>query len=225
MIQKESETTWLGRLVGRILPASSRTPLGSNAELDEVLVDYSLLQEDRLPRIAVHPGALQNQHTINEVIGVYPELIRGRMVLIGDITDASDVFSNPADGKPIAGVLVHALAAQTLATRPLYTFPEWTRYRLDFTLALSIFGAWMLIKHWNHIRDDEGRLLSLMIAVGAIAVIALAMFVNQTRILWDDFLFVALGLAIHPISHRTMHRCKHQLRTMWGAYIGAKHEN
>ena len=212
------------RFLKWLLVRTNPIRITEGVEIEGTYVDYSVLREglspSMLPVITLDPGNFASQRLLDEIISSHAEQIRGQRILIGDVSQATDLFADPADGRLVPGVLIQAAAANTMAGQPLYAFPEGTRFWVDLALALSIFAVWITLKHAYGPRIDEGRLLTLMIVLAAMAVISFALLVNVTHVLWDDFLFVALGLALHPVSHRTMNRCRGAFGSVLKSYLG-----
>jgi CHASE2 domain-containing sensor protein len=186
----------------------AKRQIAEGIELEESFIDYSL--RERLAEEYIHVSAhdFEDSAALKAAIAPQRSLISNKILLLGDIRGGSDLFENPVGGDAIPGVLVHALAANTLSTAPLYGFPEHTRLWLDFALALLVsLGATELENYY----EDRRRLITVLTIGLVTAIICFGMLVNHTRILWDDFLFVALALAVHPFCHRTFEKLRHDL--------------
>jgi len=170
---------------------------------NKFLVDYSLLQRLSDMRIRISSDSFDSEAKLDALMQSNRENIDGKMVLIGKVTAATDKFDNPVSGhEPTAGVLVNASAAFTLATRPLYDIKEPWRTLADFILAVLILLAVLSAAHLFGGGFNQERLRISLLAVAVLAVFWFGVKVNLHRVLWDDFLLVAMSLALHPLAER-----------------------
>ena len=139
------------------------------------------------------------------------ERIHDKMVLIGDLTSYEDPFTSPIGEDPVPGVLIHAAAAYTAVGSPLYEIDERLEGWIDPALAISfiVFIAYVRLRFGE--RYNEHRLLILLTTAAVLCVLAFGALVNAHRILWDDFLIVAVALAIHPTAHKFVMRADHNV--------------
>jgi CHASE2 domain-containing sensor protein len=166
----------------------------------EYSVDYSFLQKLRDGNIpAVSAANIAGQDS----------KLNGRIVLIGNADFENlppDSFVAPGQDQPIPGVYVHAAGACTLIEGPLYRVTEHGRIALDVLFALLVILSVAAIRiSFERSGEEvvESRLQFIMTALAVFAVIvAGALIVHWTRILWTDFLLVAVTLWIHPSLER-----------------------
>jgi hypothetical protein len=168
----------------------------------EFLVDYSPLERlSSSSKEAYDPAA---DVPINVGVG-------GKIVLLGRTKDTTDMFTVPGrPERPYAGVFLHACAAYTLLRRPLYRLTEPGRIAFDILFSLAIFGSIL----WSRLsRHNQGKevvvghrvpgLLGLLVAL--VLVVAAISLVRVTRLMWDDFILVAIVLVAHtPIEQTTV---------------------
>ena len=127
--------------------------------------------------------------------------LAGKAVMVGDVEEASiqDAFSIPGRVRPLAGVYLHALSAQTLASSPLYEFEPNVNALLD--VIVGIVGVFCLtvlpaLGRGGSVGGVEAlvRLTVVLIVIAVGALWALSRF----GVAWLDAYNVALGLALGP---------------------------
>ena len=141
--------------------------------------------------------------------------IEGRIVLLGVVDNANDLFPVPAEERNVPGVIVHAANAYTLASEPVWEFSHGTRYALDFAFSGLLIGIalWMqrtgVSKHALPSGRSESRALWCVIAATLIGgAVAVLMF----RVFWLDFLLVAASLWLHPRVERLLSRWRRRIQ-------------
>jgi CHASE2 domain-containing sensor protein len=164
----------------------------------EFLVDFSSLEALEDTRLKTkQPSVINDQGwTLTQ-----------KAVLIGDGTryDARDEFPVPRLDRsdPVPGVYLHACAANTLIKNPLYELTALGRFGVDLLLSLSILLCIAIVR-WYVTRQKAGALAKrtaqyfFTFIMTVIALTVGIVFVQLTRVIWDDFLFVVLALWIHP---------------------------
>jgi hypothetical protein len=165
---------------------------------NEFLVDYSPLEV--LSTSA--PDAL-NSSTLARTD------LTGKIVLLGRTKDTTDTFIVPGRPEQVyAGVFLHACAAYTrLQKEPLYRLTPFGRFAFDFGFPILILGPVLWIRlHWHKQGKElhiEHRLIGFLIAgEAAILFMVAVLFVRYTRLMWDDFILVAIALVAHtPVEH------------------------
>ncbi|MCU1233803.1 MAG: hypothetical protein JWP63_1770, partial [Candidatus Solibacter sp.] len=169
----------------------------------QFVVDYSLLE--RLKRGAIKvPGKLfDNENELTSYFQLRRQDVENKRVLIGDVEHFGDSFEDPTRGRnTIPGILIHAAAAQTQLARPLYEIPQGVRQLADFLLAVLILSSIAFLRLSYGEQYDENRLLALLTGIAVALTLAVGITVDYTRVLWDDFLIVAVALLLHPFAHR-----------------------
>jgi CHASE2 domain-containing sensor protein len=161
-----------------------------------------------------------------------PWQIRRRLekhiVFLGDITpqSANDVFIVQEKLEP--GVLLHACAAETLtsASGPLVELTDTGRFLLDVVVAAglilgSILGICLFYSRVDPSREVNVDWLQRILTRSAIVVILIVgfFFVHRTRLLWDDFLFVALALVLHRPVERCLATCSGKVPAVLAAVM------
>ncbi|MDQ2949777.1 MAG: CHASE2 domain-containing protein [Acidobacteriota bacterium] len=165
-------------------------------------IDYSLLKRIYDKRVAVSRADFQNEASLQKVIVENADAVRGKMVLVGDVKDASDTFNNPVGEDPIPGALIHASAAYTQAIRPLYEIRGLYRQLGDLLLAVILLLIVGVLRPWL----NPERLSIVFSLVAASLAILVGLLVNHTGVFWDDFLLVAIALAVHPFVAKPFER-------------------
>jgi hypothetical protein len=175
------------------------TPL---LEAELFLVDYGALEgfERYAVRAAGRTALLANAQGL-----------RGKAVLVGDGSlQHHDLHIVPNRRYPVPGVFIQASAAWTLMHAPIYELTPLGRITVDFVLASVI----VCVTYWcsalfsrgrselsEHNEDNEHKtehqierkvswwVCGLTFMVGVV-------LVHRTRVMWDDFLFVIVGLLV-----------------------------
>jgi CHASE2 domain-containing sensor protein len=203
-------------------------PLGQDSKerlsLEQAFVDYSVLNDSKLVK-SFSPGTFtgtdeDQESKINREIDRIGRALTNKVILIGDSSEAEDQFPNGMDRDVIGGVLIHASAVYTAIAAPLYSMPESWQGWFDFGLGMFIVLISILIPcaihevpiirkvlpTWSITHPGHKRLFPLIVVLTILFVLFMAVEVNRTRILWDDFILVALGLALHPMTERYAER-------------------
>ncbi len=166
----------------------------------EFLVDYSPLEVlSTSPPDALNPADLAKAD------------LRGKIVLLGRTKNTNDTFIVPGRPEQVyAGVFLHACAAYTrLQTQPLYRLTGWGRFAFDLGFPMLILGPVLWYRLSQHRKGKEvvigHRLLGLLISFEALILfIGAVAFVRYTRLMWDDFILVAIVLVAHGPIERAM---------------------
>jgi CHASE2 domain-containing sensor protein len=189
--------------------STSLLKLQSGIESKETTIDYA-----PLPWIEaeVLPVFLDS-----DAYAKMEDKIKGRMVILGDRKPSDrDMFATGAGRLP--GVYIHACAANTIATEPLYRLTHWGRLVTDLLLALAIF---LFVKIFLFLRllfkgaptHGENRLNVIFTSLVIIFVLLISVvFVNWTRLLWTDFVFVCLVLLVQLATDIVRSRSKPRQR-------------
>jgi CHASE2 domain-containing sensor protein len=185
-------------------PIYSNEEITSGLTLGESMINYSVVERLQRERIVLRRKAYDNLDELRDDLDLRQDEIQRHMVLLGDIQAAAyqDVFPDPAHDKPIPGVLIHAAAAFTQAERPLRIMNRFIRLLMDILLALFGLTIQTLLIIWLGERVHHEKLETVITIAMVVGVLLFGVLINSTHILWDDFLFVAILLAIHPVCHR-----------------------
>ena len=197
--------------------SETQTPDGRKG--GEFLVDFSAvpaLQDTRLKTI--NPDVVKDQKWT----------LYGKAVLIGDgsLYDARDIVLVPIQGqtKAVPGIYLHAAAAYTLIKSPIYEFTALGRFLLDVLLAFTVLFCVFIVRmrlRKSRLSFAQTRATIFFILIVTIVVITLGVvFVHKTRVLWDDFAFVLLGLWFHPLVEFLLLPTKKLLNGIWDAVNG-----
>lgn len=199
----EADPGWRQRFRER-QQRSSQRPEG--LMVGEVLTDYSAAPQMAREAIRITSAQELLRHRAS---------IEGRIVLLGVVDQASDPFPVPGQDRNVPGVLVHAAVANTLANEPIWEFGHDVRLALDLVLSVVLLLFAIALKHGWSARGDltieqaESKALKWLIGFtlvgGIVAVVAF-------RVLWLDFLLVALSLWLHPRIGHLLHRMWQRLR-------------
>lgn len=127
------------------------------------------------------------------------------MVLLGDSAmEKPDFFAVP--NTPLhPGVFLHACAAYTLVTAPLYEFTTFGRVGADLLFALFVLvgvTGYRLHKYRQKREVIEASRPHYFFTLLAVAVIVL--IVRESRLMWDDFLFVCAALLLHSFVEESL---------------------
>jgi len=145
--------------------------------------------------------------------------LKGKYVLIGraDTEKSPDQFLTP-DGL-LAGVYVHAAAANTLLGNPLYILTETAHLVLDMGLSSILIGfsAWLgwRTRNIGFIRREWiPPTITFLILFGIVLYATYG--IDALGIVWADFIVVFIALLLHgPLAHRLEHlfqRIKHKIK-------------
>ncbi len=138
------------------------------------------------------------------------EKIRNRAVLLGIVAVPArhDNFVIPGRPTPVAGVFLHACAAVTFSYPALCELTLLGRMLLDAALAISIltlvFCTCRFLSRPLEKADPKVRLIHNFVTITAFLLVLSfgSFFVTWQRVLWLDFLAVALVLLIQsPAEH------------------------
>jgi CHASE2 domain-containing sensor protein len=134
--------------------------------------------------------------------------VGGKIVLLGRTKNTTDTFTVPGrPEKPYPGVFLHACAAYTLSTSSLLQLTSLGRAVFDVLFPVGIFVAvfWIRLRRLKKGEEDSTEdgfpellsfIVTLILVVGAIK------FVRETRLMWDNFILVAVVLIVHPPLER-----------------------
>ena len=167
-------------------------------------VDYAPLT--RLRKTVVPAASVSGSNTL-----------RGRVVILGDVAlpVVSDRFAVGSGDRSVPGCLLHACAVYTLIAAPLYDLTGAGRAVLDIGLGVSVLVAIAAVRLLRvranaPAREDARHADRLekrgLVAVAVFALLFGVVFVGATRVLWDDFLVVIIGLfADKPLEAALTH--------------------
>jgi CHASE2 domain-containing sensor protein len=155
------------------------------------LIDYSPLEA--LEKNSIPSGEIEAFLQDHSIEGKY--ILIGRGLLSRDTGDKYPVPGRRANAHP--GVYVHASAADTLLRGPLWEITDFARLLIDIVFSLaSILGlAAIRLRRLRRGGQPEDDRLSLVATTAVITVTVAVGFVtvNITRLMWSDFLLVALS--------------------------------
>lgn len=156
----------------------------------DVLINYSKLQQLESEHMTfIHAS------TVEEV----GDLLRDRLVLLGDVAVPMDTFRVPGRALPVPGVYLMAAATYTLAFEPLFEFTHTARVLVDCVISLAIvLGAYRITAGGLSAatkRKRRGRFIFGAVVVVLVAGLALVHFVH---VMWLDFLLAPLAMLLHP---------------------------
>lgn len=156
----------------------------------DVLVNYSKLEQ------------LKSEHVVftrPDTVEDMGALLRGRLVLLGDVAMPMDPFVVPGQAASVPGVYLMASVAYTIAFEPLFEFTHTVRLVLDFAISLVIVsGAYWISTRTTNVaasRRRRGRFIIVIVAGVLLAGIALVRFAD---IMWLDFMLAPGAILLHP---------------------------
>jgi hypothetical protein len=211
---KRPENKWQNAL-GKLNPFEEliEERLAKDVAIQKFYIDFS--SSERLKRDAiVIPAEDYSKTGLGPIMRSRAEGIAGKIILIGDVSNprGRDVFINPANHQKIPGVVVHAAAAETLVSTPLYAFPEINGFLLDTIVSVSIVGLIFLARVAYRDSLQEERLVWVANVGGAIIILLFGLCINASRVLWPDFLLLAIGLLLHPTAHKQFDKAGESFR-------------
>lgn len=140
-----------------------------------------------------------------------PELIQGRMILIGDAQDDADKLFLPGREERVPGLFFQAASTYTMAQSPLYVFKEWFVLVLNLVFAtvtlLAVLGLRKLARKLLRLKQPlRKEFVSVVVALFAIFLtvgMGVAL-VAYSHVLWLDFILFAIVFAIHGTIERVV---------------------
>lgn len=145
---------------------------------------------------------------------------QNKLVLIGNGqrgVAGEKFYTPPGRNRPVAGIYIHALAANTLVADPVYKFKHWFAILLDASLGLFVVVGLFIVR-LRHRKDDsfstptwENRFIWTSIVVTLSVGFVLVKLYN---VLWLDFLLVVLALLLHS---RVQHGLAHVPQRLFGS--------
>jgi CHASE2 domain-containing sensor protein len=139
--------------------------------------------------------------------------IANHILLVGDVARKEDAFDSPVGTGSVPGVILHASEVYTLLTKPLFTIRETWRVLADFTLAELLLLVVLLARIASPPTLNHERLAVLVTWILILGVLVFGVNVDRHRVLWDDFLVVALALFLHQYAHRWSEKLTHWLHS------------
>jgi class 3 adenylate cyclase len=114
--------------------------------------------------------------------------VAGRIVVLGDDADGAsgDVSNIPGAEELVPRVYLHTCVALTFAHAPIYLPSGVGRVLLDAALISVVLAIALLGRRWWILR----------LLAAAVALAAGAAFVHFTRVMWTDFIVIALPVAL-----------------------------
>ena len=198
--------TWLARVAE--VTTDNKPGIERQAEdhmlLGESLINYSKLEEiqsSTLPEIST-ASILRSR-----------DLLRGKIVLMGDAARFEDSFIVPGRERPIAGVYLLACVVYTLAVEPLYELNLPVRLFLDLGISMILM---LIVERLRakYVKKRPGsrffaaRDKAIWMVIAVVSILGL-LIVRWTNIMWFDIPLIAFGLLLHPtIEHRMDHALK-----------------
>ncbi len=196
-------SSWFSRVVE--VTTDNKPGIERQAE-DRMLFGESLVNYSKLEKI--RDSALLEVSPAS--IAASRDLLKGKIVLIGDATRFEDPFNIVGRERSIAGVYVLACVVYTLAVEPLYELNIPMRLFLDLSISIGL----MLIFEGLRVRFVnkrpgskffEARNKAIWIVIILVSLSGL-LIVRLTNIMWFDIPLIAVALLLHPkIEHRVDH--------------------
>lgn len=149
--------------------------------------------------------------------------LRDKIVLLGaadPLNPKEGCFTIPGRRQAIPGIYLHAAAAYSLVRCPLLVLTPGGRIVVDVLLACIVVAAICLVRrrlgHAGEPTMDPiwQRRLPWMITLAAmgLAFVLGVLFVNLTRVIWDDFVIVFVALGLHVPMERQAEKYVHARR-------------
>jgi len=183
-------------------------------ELREYVIDYSYLKEIQKGVISlspVNPGD-SPERTISYLMKYFEAKIADRIVLLGDLDDATDRLCPTALLKPLPGLLIHACSIATLNRGLLLEIHDTLRPALAVEIILlvlvGIFGSRLLHTYSPIWRAWDYQYIEIL-AFGSMSILVFLIFkwqISASEIIWPDFLWISGALFIHPFLTEPFYR-------------------
>jgi CHASE2 domain-containing sensor protein len=166
----------------------------------ERLINYSkleLLQQTAIP--------IKNAEGITQII----ELLNNKVVILGRVRDATDRFNVPGRDTPVAGVFLHASAAQTFIKEPLFELNLAFRLLADFLISFLIIFLVARIRfrknragniNWHRRQKIYTYTAAVLIFVAGF------MLVRYASVMWFDFVPLIVALLVHLSVERRVEK-------------------
>lgn len=172
----------------------------------EGVMNWALTNYAALSALKLDQMAASKSDTIYD----NPQRFKGRAVILGDIQnfDGNDHFDigllHPSD---LPGVFLHACGSITAQTHPLLELTHHGRLVLDFLIAATLVGLITATRLRAALRSgsdvaDSDRLFRRLTTLAIVICVVFAIgFIQQTHVMWTDFIGVVLALVAHLIFH------------------------
>ncbi|HEX8285637.1 MAG TPA: CHASE2 domain-containing protein [Pyrinomonadaceae bacterium] len=148
---------------------------------------------------------------------------KNKLVILGDGTTGSDQYVVEGRPMPVLGAFLHASTAYTLAREPLYEFTESARLWLDFAVSSVVIFLVVLVRVFNpdEEKDDawHSRRRKYVAGVVILTLIGGILLVRGLKVMWFDFLPVAIALVLHGSVEDRVHG---PLSALWRRATGAR---
>ena len=194
---------WVFRLNERHI--DSTDPAG--LQIAEVLVNYSGVRQMISETIRITSAEQLYRHGAQ---------IKNRLVLLGAVDQATDKFAVPGLKIPRAGVFVHAGAAFTLASEPVYALGHSSAVALDLLVSLFVLLVVVRARRGQLTTQPRKREAAQTRALAWAVVGVMAggfAVVYFARIFWYDFVFVMLFLLLHSAAEKRWHHLRGAFKT------------
>ncbi len=180
------------------------TPVGSGGRAREIYVDFSAIDTLVQERVNFIDLSGTIDHAAFENIR---GRLSGRIVLLGsaDMDNPKEgCFTVPGRRIAYPGVYLHGTAAYTQARSPLMSLSRNGRIAVDVVLSVIVLATVCLLRWWlihsrrpnaERWRDRLPWVITVVVMSGTFVVGVL--FVNYTRVVWDDFVLVFLAMGLH----------------------------
>ena len=181
-----------------IVERISTKVLDQGVDVHEFWVDYSPIETIKnVAMRTINAAALGDSIAMSK--------IEDKVVILGNVSGTGDTFV--VRGREYAGVLLHACAAYTLITGPLFAVTAGGRIFIDILCILIVLASITCIRfYYQRERKTVATqrvqfVLTLLLLLVPLA--AGVAFVSSTRLLWNDFLLTGTSLLLHPsLEHR-----------------------
>jgi CHASE2 domain-containing sensor protein len=188
-----------------VLEEAEKKRDGATFATIDTLANYSKLKQLRAEHMT-----FANAKSVADV----GEALRGKLVLLGDVTAATDTFVVPGEARPVQGVYLMAVSAYSIAFEPLYEFTFAFRVALDIGISMTlVIGLWLISHRTSNMalrRKRRGWFLFIAIVICFAGGFAL---VRYAGILWLDFSATPLALFFHPaVESRVKNWVNRQIR-------------
>jgi hypothetical protein len=146
-------------------------------------------------------------------IRAFGSKIQNRVILLGDLEDASDQFCAIPQQRPLSGALIHACSVATLNRRMLLReVNEMVGWKLRLTIAIfvlsGVLGIRLVHAYSKLVHEWDYHYLEIL-TFGIMSIVVYLIFAWEMRNLilyWPDFLWISAALFICPFIAEPFYR-------------------
>lgn len=194
------------RLVHSQQPAQPFDSPAESLEFGTFGIDYAHLKEIRrnIISLALPTGELSSELEIQ--LAAHRSRIADRVILVGDLEDATDQQCIITNRRPLPGALIHASALATWNKNTLFeparTLGRKTMLGMAVFLGLMIVGLRAAHAIMPRVRDRPFQHLEAIVftLLAVTVVVASKWLASSSGVVWPNFFWFSAGLALYPLT-------------------------